>query len=138
VADVLLWAFEHGITLGWVSLVLALLVVLPLALLSVAVRWYLFGAKAIAAGWIWREAWRALRRHRGGAGGHSPEYEAYMSSSEWRRRRAQILRRAGRRCGCGRRASDVHHKWYGRPLGSEPDAALVALCPDCHRRAHGR
>ena len=51
----------------------------------------------------------------------------------------ELLRRAGRRCrGCGGLAKDVHHLWYGTPLGTEPDAALAPLCEDCHRKAHGR
>jgi hypothetical protein len=49
----------------------------------------------------------------------------------------RILRRDRRRCrDCGGRATDVHHLWYGRPLGSEPDGALVALCAWCHRQRH--
>ena len=64
----LLWLFDHGLAVGWISLALALLVLVPLALLGLLSRGFLHGAKLLAAGWVWREAWRAWR-HPGGAGG---------------------------------------------------------------------
>jgi 5-methylcytosine-specific restriction endonuclease McrA len=50
-----------------------------------------------------------------------------------------VLRRAGRRCqACGvRPATDVHHLTYAH-LGAERAWELMALCVDCHRKAHGR
>jgi 5-methylcytosine-specific restriction endonuclease McrA len=60
-----------------------------------------------------------------------------MQSSGWRRRRAQAIRRAGRRCQqCGAGGPlDVHHRSYGH-LGDERPYELVALCPDCHGQVH--
>jgi hypothetical protein len=145
------WVLAHGEVLVPVAFVLmALLLALLLALL-----WIQAGARWIAVFWIWRQAlawWRARAGpsgsggasggRPGGAGGpreHSAEYRAYMRSPAWRRRRARVLRRAGRRCrGCGGPAKDVHHLWYGTPLGSEPDSALAPLCEGCHRQAHSR
>jgi hypothetical protein len=143
------WVLAHGDTL--VPLAFALMALLLALLLALA--WLQGGARLIAVGWIWRQAWRWWRarssgsggasgRRPGGAGGpreHSAEYRAYMRSPAWRRRRARVLRRAGRRCrGCGGPAKDVHHLWYGTPLGSEPDRALAPLCEACHARVHGR
>jgi hypothetical protein len=151
------WVLAHGEVLVPVAFVLMALV---LALL-LALLWIQAGARWIVVLWVWRRAlawWRARAgpggsggsggsggasgRRPGGAGGdreRSPEYRAYMRSPAWRRRRARVLRRAGRRCrGCGGPARDVHHLWYGTPLGSEPDAALAPLCEACHAQAHGR
>ena len=131
------WLLHHGDQL----LPFALALMAVLFLVCTALVWAQAGARWIAVFWIWREFLRGLRRRRGrgGAGGHSEAYEAYMRSSEWRRRRAQILRRDGRRCrGCGGRANHVHHRWYSSPIGEEPAWALESLCEGCHRRAHGR
>jgi hypothetical protein len=137
------WVLAHGDALVPVAFVLMAL----LLVLFCALAWLQGGARLIVAVWVWRQAmawWRARRSpgRPGGAGGHrehSAEYRAYMRSPAWRRRRARVLRRVGRRCrGCGGPARDVHHLWYGTPLGTEPDAALAPLCEDCHARAHGR
>lgn len=136
--EVALWLFDHGLLLGWLAAGLALLIVVPLALLSLLSRGFLHGAKLIAAGWVWREAWRALSR-RGGAGGHSALYQATMRSASWRRTRAQAIRRAGRRCAWCRSRGPLegHHLTYAR-LGREMPGDVVALCKACHLRAHGR
>jgi 5-methylcytosine-specific restriction endonuclease McrA len=61
-----------------------------------------------------------------------------MQSAGWRRRRAQALRRTGRRCQeCGARATDVHHLTYAH-LGDERPDELIAVCESCHNRLHGR
>jgi hypothetical protein len=146
--DVALWLFDHGVVVGWVSVALALLVAVPLSLLLTLSRGYLFGAKLIAAGWVWRQAWLWWRqawlwwRHRGGAGGaggHSALYEATMRSAGWRRTRARTIRRQGRRCAwCRTRGPlEVHHLHY-QTLGRERPEDVVALCKSCHLRAHAR
>jgi HNH endonuclease len=131
------WLLAHGDELLPVGLVLMGL----LFVVCLAGVWLQAGARWIAVFWVWREFLRGLRerRHRGGAGDHSAEYAAYMQSPEWRRRRATILRQHGRRCQeCGARGPlDVHHVTY-RDLGNERPWQLAALCPDCHRKAHGR
>lgn len=64
------------------------------------------------------------------------DYQAYLRSDEWRRRRAKVFAAANGIClGCGRRAETVHHRSYER-LGHEADADLVALCWDCHQACH--
>ena len=67
----------------------------------------------------------------------SPEYQAYIRSSHWRRRRTAFLRKHGRWCvGCYRKGGtlEVHHLTYRR-LGHERDSDLMALCPKpCHER----
>jgi hypothetical protein len=139
------WVLTHGDALVPVAFVLMGLLLVGM----LALAWLQAGARWIAVFWIWRQAlawWRARGgasgRRPGGAGGHrehSAEYRAYMRSPAWRRRRARVLRRAGRRCrGCRGPAKDVHHLWYGTPLGSEPDSALAPLCEECHTRAHSR
>jgi hypothetical protein len=149
VVDFLLWALEHGVTIGLVAFLLAI----PLALLGVAYLWFLQGARTIAAGWVWVQLFRWLRDrrttgarspfgHPGGAGGYSREYAAFFSSAAWARQRARVLRRDGHRCqACGgRRGLAVHHTWYATPIEATPDWALTTLChATCHLQGvHGR
>jgi hypothetical protein len=111
-----------------------------LALVIAASLWFLQGARLIAAGWVWRRAWRWWRPRRPeGPGGHSVAYRAVMASAGWRRRRARAVRRAGRRCQrCGARGPlDVHHLTY-RTLGRERPGDLLAVCERCHGVLHGR
>lgn len=65
------------------------------------------------------------------------KYDAYLSSPEWARRRALVMRRAGGICeGCGEQAAtQVHHLTYDN-VGAEFLWQLVAVCGDCHARAH--
>lgn len=76
--------------------------------------------------WL-RRAWR--RWH----------YRRYLRSDHWRTTRLNAVRRAGfrcERCGVGG-ALEVHHLTYAR-VGKERPSDLQALCPTCHRRAHGK
>jgi hypothetical protein len=100
------------------------------------------GARWIVVLYVWRRAWRWWRARFsaiGGAGGQSERYESVMQSAAWRRRRAQAIRRAGRRCQeCGAGGPlDVHHLSYAH-LGAERPYELVAVCEPCHTRLHGR
>lgn len=64
-------------------------------------------------------------------------YESYIGSETWRRRRARWLSANGRWCrGCGR-TEDIrlHHKTYDR-MGRELNTDLVALCTTCHQAVH--
>ena len=66
------------------------------------------------------------------------EYNAYLRSDEWRRRRTEVLRRDQHICqGCrNRKATHVHHLSY-QHIGSEFLFELISLCDVCHRRLHG-
>ncbi len=64
------------------------------------------------------------------------EYEMYIASDEWKRRRRRAIELAGYCCErCGATAWDkkleVHHLTYER-MGHEKDSDLMALCPECH------
>lgn len=65
------------------------------------------------------------------------EYEAYLNSPEWRRKRELVLRRAKGTCeGCGLRpAKQVHHLTYRHKM-AEFLFELVAVCDECHERLH--
>jgi hypothetical protein len=128
------WGVHHGDSLLLPALVLCVVLVLA----GAAYLWFLQGAKIIAAGWVWRRWWRS-RSGDAGAAARSAEYEAYLTSPAWRRRRARVLRRAGRRCqACGARpATGVHHLTYAH-LGAERAWELLALGVECHRRLHKR
>ena len=135
-ADVLLWAFEHGVTIGLVALVLAIPVALAWAWRYL---WFLQGAKTIAAVWVWRRAWWWWRSRSSpfapsggaGGGGYSPEYLAFMQSPAWRDQRGRVLRRDGHRCAqCGgRRGLEAHHLWYASPLRDTPDWGITDPLP---------
>lgn len=66
-----------------------------------------------------------------------PQYEEYLHSTEWRSKRALVLKRSSGECeGCGlSRATQVHHITYAR-LGNEMLFDLVAVCDECHERIH--
>lgn len=63
----------------------------------------------------------------------SAEYDAYMRSDEWKRRRAVAIRKAGERCQICNRGGQlhVHHRTYER-FGAEMEDDLTVLCEDCH------
>lgn len=66
------------------------------------------------------------------------EYLEYLQSPEWKARRGKVIERAGALCeGCREnQAVIVHHLDYSH-CGNELLYQLVALCKDCHDRAHG-
>ena len=67
------------------------------------------------------------------------EYESYIESEIWKKRRQVILERDRWICqGClHRKAVDVHHLTYDR-LGDELAFDLISLCRQCHDKAHGK
>ena len=67
---------------------------------------------------------------------HSAEYDAYMNSEKWRKRKARLFSKRGRVCEmCGATAQiEVHHKDYTR-LCHEIDDDLLVVCHDCHPKA---
>ena len=64
-------------------------------------------------------------------------YDEYIKSNLWRKRRYSALERVGFRCElCGEVDSlEVHHKTYER-LGNEDPGDLVVLCKIHHWKAH--
>ena len=68
--------------------------------------------------------------------GRSPR--SIYDTTEWKRLRALLLTPTTKcACGCGKRATDLHHKhWLAH--GGEPFALdnLVPLAALCHRRVH--
>lgn len=68
------------------------------------------------------------------------DYNDYLSSPEWGRRRLAALGAARWRCeACGAKKGDatldVHHLTYER-LGHEPTSDLMVLCRACHDLHH--
>lgn len=65
------------------------------------------------------------------------EYDAYLKTPAWQRKRAAVLIRACGRCeGCGfRQATQVHHLTYAH-VGNELLFELVAVCDACHCTLH--
>ena len=68
------------------------------------------------------------------------EYNAYISSPEWRARRLAKLEDANERCErclCRPDRLEVHHKTY-KNWRNEPPEDLEALCEECHEAEHDR
>jgi hypothetical protein len=65
------------------------------------------------------------------------EYDEYLNTDEWGRRRSLVMNRAGGMCeGCReRRATQVHHLTY-KHVKNEFLWELVAICDICHGRIH--
>ena len=65
------------------------------------------------------------------------EYDEYLASPAWARRRQLVLNRAHGKCeGCGERPPvQVHHLTYAH-VTHEFLFELVALCGECHDRLH--
>lgn len=64
-------------------------------------------------------------------------YNTYLQSPEWKRKREKVLQRAKGVCeGCGdRQATQVHHTTYDH-VGRELLFELVAICNECHEVCH--
>ncbi len=67
------------------------------------------------------------------------DYEAYLQTPWWRRRRNRALQLAGWTCtrdGCGNKTElQVHHRTYAN-VGAEQDDDLEVLCRACHEGHH--
>lgn len=73
------------------------------------------------------------------------KYSNYLRSSQWKKRRDEILERDGYRCQwCGSAENlQVHHKCYFKnsrgemfPPWEYEDKYLITLCGDCHKWWH--
>lgn len=66
------------------------------------------------------------------------QYNKYLDSPEWRRKRELVLKRDNYLCQCCLKntATQVHHKSYEfvDMEGGEPAFDLVSICPPCHER----
>lgn len=65
------------------------------------------------------------------------DYDEYLQSEEWKKKRLLVIRRANGVCeGCGLRPpNEVHHLTY-KNVGHEFLFQLVALCHQCHKEIH--
>ena len=70
---------------------------------------------------------------------HTNQYESYIHSASWRKRRQRALRLGHYRCAlCGSTQSlQVHHLTYAH-LGNELDSELMVLCTSCHNKVHAQ
>jgi hypothetical protein len=66
---------------------------------------------------------------------YSESYAAYLASPEWKKIRARVLKRDGKRCQhCSAKAQCVHHISYDEPvIIGERDEDLISLCNSCVR-----
>lgn len=67
------------------------------------------------------------------------DYKQYLTSNEWKQRRAIHLKQSEYRCQlCNSPKSlQVHHRTYER-LGCERFTDLIVLCDSCHSKHHGK
>jgi 5-methylcytosine-specific restriction endonuclease McrA len=65
------------------------------------------------------------------------DYEAYLDSPAWKKKRRLVIEREGGLCqGCRQaEATEAHHSTY-QHAGEEFLFQLVALCRPCHKRFH--
>lgn len=88
-----------------------------------------------------RDAWRTVQhKYLEQRDGHiSAEYDAYLSSPDWKTRRDKVLARAKWVCeGCAEKAAtQVHHLTYEH-IFNELLWELVAVCDGCHEIAHSK
>jgi len=62
------------------------------------------------------------------------EYQKYLQSDAWKRKRYVVLRRDNWTCRiCGAKATEVHHMKYLRSH-REPIEWLISVCSPCHSR----
>jgi 5-methylcytosine-specific restriction endonuclease McrA len=78
-----------------------------------------------------------VRKQKRGADGFKREYDLYLSSAEWKAKRAKVLDRAKGICeGClEQKATQVHHLTY-KHFKCEFMFELIAICDECHARLH--
>ena len=74
---------------------------------------------------------------------HTHEYDRYIQSVAWERKRQERLEIDGHACAmCGRpedrcrNGLQVHHITYARLGNEDVWNDLVSLCPGCHKKIH--
>lgn len=67
----------------------------------------------------------------------NPEYQKYLKTVHWLKKRLEALERANRECEKCHSQVDlaVHHKNYDN-VGNEKDGDLIVLCEVCHTKHH--
>ena len=85
----------------------------------------------------WRTAVKYKRKLELRELGFQLNYDSYIRSPKWQKKRLLILKRCGGLCeGCmENNAKEVHHLTY-KHFGDELLFELVALCQTCHGRIH--
>ena len=65
------------------------------------------------------------------------DYNEYMRSVQWKKKRHQVLIYWGNKCGMCYKPGrlEVHHRTYER-LGAELITDLIPLCEECHTKFH--
>lgn len=82
--------------------------------------------------WKWDDAeWRSI------ATSKVVDYDDYLDSEEWAKKRTYLLKKVGYKCqNCSsRRNLQVHHLTYKR-VGRERTTDLQVLCRNCHEIEH--
>jgi len=65
-------------------------------------------------------------------------YSDYLASAEWHKIRDAVMKRDDSGCRlCGEGASEVHHHKYPKNWDNDDKENCIAVCDECHRRAHG-
>jgi len=59
-----------------------------------------------------------------------------LCSPEWKALKAKKKRATNGKCACGKRATELHHKHYIKPLGTEDEDDVELMCWICHARKH--
>jgi uncharacterized protein YlaI len=74
---------------------------------------------------------------RAATNGHTPEYEAYLTSREWKSRKDRYFSTHAKKCEICNKKTRIHaHHLSYEKLGNEPDSDLMPLCHDCHNKVH--
>jgi 5-methylcytosine-specific restriction endonuclease McrA len=70
-------------------------------------------------------------------------YNKYLRSKHWKEKRQYKMKQSKYTCErCGKvdavtKRFQIHHKHY-KTLGKEKMSDLMCLCPNCHRKIHGK
>lgn len=65
-------------------------------------------------------------------------YDEYLRSASWQRLRSAAIAASQQRCSSCGKAGPLHvHHLRRPPRGTEGPDDVAALCPQCHREAHG-
>ena len=81
------------------------------------------------------EIWHCLLIRSKNTDEANEQYNRYLNSDAWVKKREQRMALDGNTCACGIEADHVHHKTYEN-IGKEPMTDLVSMCESCHNSVH--